>query len=73
LIIRDASYAQTRGVVRSEALFVEEMGHSLAKLDACRRVAILHGHTPQDVSEVELDHKVSVVRNRETAENIYVT
>jgi len=73
LIVRDTSYAQACGVVRSEALFVEEMSYSLAELDACCTVAVAHGYTPQNVSEVELDLEVSMVRNWKAAENIRVT
>src|SRR5207248_514052 len=32
LIIRDACYAQARGIVRCEALFVDKMSYPLAKL-----------------------------------------
>ena len=48
------------------------MSYSLAKLLACGSTAVLHGYTPKDVSEVELDLKVSMVRHREAAENIRV-
>jgi hypothetical protein len=48
-------------------LFVEEMSYSLAQLDTCRIVAILHRDAPQDIGEVELDLEVSMVRNREAA------
>jgi len=48
------------------------MSYPLAKLDACRAVTIVLRYTPKDVSEVELDLKVSMVRLREAAENICV-
>jgi len=73
LIIRDTSYAQACGVARGEALFVDKMSYSLTKLDPCCAVTVLHRDTPKDVSEVELDLKVSMVRHREAAENIRVT
>jgi hypothetical protein len=66
-------------VVRREALFVEEVSYTLAKLDARRRVAVLHGYTPQDGCEVEFDLEVSVVWHRKAAEysriasTVYVT
>jgi len=49
------------------------MSYSLTKLDLCCAVTVLHRDTPKDVSEVELDLKVSMVRHREAAENIRVT
>jgi hypothetical protein len=55
------------------------MSYTLAKLDARRRVAVLHGYTPQDGGEVELDLEVSVVWHRKAAEysrvacTVYVT
>jgi hypothetical protein len=69
LIVGDTRYTQARGVVCCEALLVEEMSYALAELDACGTVAILHGNAPQDVREVELDLKVSMVRNWKATED----
>jgi hypothetical protein len=44
------------------------MGYSLTKLDTCRIIAILHRDAPKDICEVELDLKVSMVRNWDAAE-----
>jgi hypothetical protein len=44
------------------------MSYTLAQLDTCRTVAILHRDAPQNIGEVELDLKVSMVRNRKAAE-----
>jgi hypothetical protein len=55
------------------------MGYSLAEFDARCTVAILHRDAPQDICEVELDLKVSVIGHRETTENssvaraVYIT
>jgi hypothetical protein len=60
-------------------LFVDEMGYSLAEFDARCTVAILHRDAPQDICEVELDLKVSVIWHRKTTENssvpcaVYIT
>jgi hypothetical protein len=79
MIIRETRYTQARNIVRREALLVDEMSYPLAELDTCRGVAILHRDAPEDVREVELDLKVSVVWHRKTTENsgiacaVYVT
>jgi hypothetical protein len=44
------------------------MSYSLTKLNSCYTVAILHRDAPQDICEVELDLKVSMVRNWDAAE-----
>ena len=49
------------------------MGYSLAELDACCAVTVLHRYAPENVCKVELDLEVSMVRHREAAENIRVT
>jgi hypothetical protein len=49
-------------------LFVDEMGYSLAEFDARCTVAILHRDAPQDICEVELDLKVSMIWHRKAAE-----
>jgi hypothetical protein len=45
------------------------MSDSLAELDTRCTIAILHRDAPQDSCEVELDLEVSMVRNRQAAED----
>jgi len=69
LIIRNARYTQAGDVVCCETLLVEEMSYPLAELDARCAVTVLHRYAPENVCEVELDLKVSMVRNWKAAEN----
>src|SRR2546421_8319369 len=72
-IVGIAYGARACRVVRCKARFVKEMGYSLAELDACCAVTVLHRYAPENVCKVELDLEVSMVRHREAAENIRVT
>jgi len=54
-------------------LFVEEMSDPLAEFDTGAAVSVTHGNAPENVCEVELELKVSVVRHWKTTLNVNIT
>jgi len=49
------------------------VSNPLAEFDTGGAVSVTHGNTPENVCEVELELKVSVVRHWKTALNVSVT